>query len=144
MASYKETNKYDDIIHLSRPYSGRHARMSMLNRAAQFSPFAALTGYEDAIAETGRLTQSRIEPGEDRAEELDAVLRGLLERIDERPPVRVTYFLPDERKEGGSYVTAAGRLLRMDRQSGILQLTDGTMVPLADIWEVSGEEGGTE
>ena len=96
---------YEDILHLPHPTSKKHPRMSMEERAAQFSPFAALTGFGGVIQETGRLTDRRVELGESDRAELERTLNFLDSQEEEHPLVQVTYFLPDERKEGGSYVT---------------------------------------
>lgn len=94
---------YDDILHLPHHRSEKHPPMSMRDRAAQFSSFRALAGYEDAIGETARLTDRRIERGEEERHRLDAILRQLECRLAEKPTVTVTYFRPDDRKAGGAY-----------------------------------------
>ena len=99
---------YEDIINLPHHVSKTRPQMSMLDRAAQFSPFAALTGYDAAIKETGRLTDEKIEMDEDRKAALDMKQAYLIEMIDEQPEISVTYFLPDTKKSGGSYVTVTG------------------------------------
>lgn len=125
--------KYDDIIHLPHHVSATRPRMSSQDRAAQFSPFAALTGYEAVISETGRLTDCRVELSEDRMAELDRVQRRIAERIGEQPAVTVTWFVEDARKTGGEYVTARGNACRLDTYHRLLLLTDGTKIPLDDI-----------
>ena len=127
---------YDDIIHLPHPTSKKHPRMSMEERAAQFSPFAALTGFGGVIQETGRLTDARVELGESDRAELEQTLNFLDSQEEEHPLVQVTYFLPDERKEGGAYVTVTGRLKRIDQAEGTLLLQEGVRVPIRDIREV--------
>lgn len=127
---------YDDIIHLPHPTSKKHPRMSMEERAAQFSPFAALTGFGGVIQETGRLTDARVELGESDRAELEQTLNFLDSQEEEHPLVQVTYFLPDERKEGGSYVTVTGHLKRIDQVEGVLLLQEGVRVPIRDIREV--------
>ena len=102
------SGKYDDIIELPHPTSQNHPRMSLYDRAAQFSPFAALTGHHAAIAETGRLTDRRIELDESEIARVDAELQHLQELLPGRPTVSITYFAPDERKNGGSYQTVTG------------------------------------
>ena len=124
---------YEDIIHLPHPTSKKHPRMSMTERAAQFAPFAALTGFDGVIQETGRLTHQRVELGEGDREELERRLNYLDAQEEEHPPVKVTYFLPDEKKEGGSYVTVQGRLKRTDTVGGVLLLEEGSQVSLGDI-----------
>ena len=124
---------YDDIIHLPHPTSKNRPRMSIHDRAAQFSPFAALSGHAAAIAETARLTDRKLELDEDTRAELDrrqAILRG---HISERPEVTVTWFRPDERKSGGAYITTTGRLKKIDEIERVLVLTDGARIPLEDV-----------
>lgn len=129
----KETHKYDDIIHLPHPVSSRRGRMTNYDRAAQFSPFAALTGYDAVIEETGRLTDSRIELDEGSKAELDEALREILEKLPTRPEVSVTYFVYDERKAGGAYLHTRGRVKKADLYGGFLLLTDETRIPIGDI-----------
>ena len=121
---------YDDIIHLSHPTSKNRPRMSIHDRAAQFSPFAALSGHAAAIAETAWLTDRKMELDEDTKAELDRRQAILLEHISERPEITVTWFRPDERKEGGAYITTTGRLKKLDEAERILILTDDTRIPL--------------
>ena len=133
------TGPYDDILHLPHPTSKRHPRMPIVDRAAQFSPFAALTGHRAAIEETARVTDRRIELDEDAKEQLDQTLQLLLERIDEQPEVTVTWFSPDKKKAGGQYHTATGKLKRIDSREGRLILTDGNQIPLEDLLEIRSE-----
>ena len=133
------TDPYDDILHLPHPTSKRHPRMPIADRAAQFSPFAALTGHKAAIEETARVTERRIELDEDAKEQLDQTLQLLLERIDEQPEITVTWFSPDKKKAGGQYHTATGKLKRVDTQESRLILTDGTQIPLEDLLEIRSE-----
>ena len=105
---------YDDIIHLPHPVSKTHPRMSMIERAAQFSPFAALTGYGAAIKETARLTDRKLELDEETQALLDLRQHFLLEHLAQRPEVTITYFEPDTRKEGGSYQTITARVKKLD------------------------------
>lgn len=133
------TGPYDDILHLPHPTSKRHPRMPIADRAAQFSPFAALTGHGAAIEETARVTDRRIELDEDAKEQLDQTLQLLLERIDEQPEITVTWFLPDKKKAGGQYHTATGKLKRIDSREGRLILTDGNQIPLEDLLEIRSE-----
>lgn len=120
---------YEDMIHLSRPISAKRARMSMGDRAAQFSAFAALSGYGDAVAETARLTEAERYLDESEQEALGRQLSFLAERIHTRPSVTVTYFLPDCRKTGGAYLRVTGRILRIDEYNRQLTLEDGTVIP---------------
>lgn len=124
---------YDDIINLPHPNSAKHPRMSMIDRAAQFSPFAALTGHGAAIEETARLTDRRIELTEEEKTVLDEKLRLLLETGGEG---MITYFLPDERKDGGAYVTKLGTIKKIDPLEGRVILTDRTAIPIKDILEI--------
>jgi hypothetical protein len=110
--------------------------MSAIDRAAQFSPFAALTGYEDAIEETGRLTDRAVELWEDARIELDRRQQFLLENAGRNPEVTIRYFSPDSRKEGGAYVTARGFLKGADPIAQVLLLQDGTRIPLGAIIEL--------
>jgi hypothetical protein len=128
--------QYNDIIDLPHHISTTRPRMSMLDRAAQFSPFAALTGYDAAIKETGRLTGQRIELTEECRAVLDRKQQVLLENLTEHPEVSVTYFVPDERKSGGTYVTVAGRVKKVDEYQRLLLLTDGTRIPLTEVLEL--------
>lgn len=132
----KETHKYDDMIHLSRPES-RHARMSAHDRAAQFSPFAALTGFDAAIAESGRLTDSRIELDEGGKQLLDEQMRALLDVIHTRPNVTITWFCYDERKAGGTYVVTSGIVKKIDRYSGKILMDDGSVIPLGEVFAIA-------
>ena len=128
---------YDDIIALPHPEPRTHPRMSLHDRAAQFSPFAALTGHSAAIAETGRLTDSRITLDESEMARVDAALQRLRELLPQAPAVSITYFVPDERKAGGSYQTVTGTVRRIDTVNGILLLTDRREVPIADIFDIT-------
>ena len=130
------SGKYDDILHLPHPTSAKHPRMPVSERAAMFSPFAALSGHAGAIAETARLTDQRMELDEDTRAELDRRQAVLLEHIAEQPEVTVTWFQPDERKDGGSSVTVPGRLKRIDPVERVMTLRDGTSIPLEDVAEL--------
>ena len=131
----QNTHKYDDIIRLPRPQS-RRACMSSYDRAAQFSPFAALTGFEAAIAETGRLTDQRIELDEGGKQLLDEQMHAVLEKIERCPQVCVTWFRYDERKAGGSYVTTTGHVKKIDMYNEKSLLTDGRTIPLGEVFSV--------
>ena len=129
--------EYDDIIDLPRPKS-KHEPMPMSDRAAQFSPFAALTGYGDAIDETARLTDHRIELSEEERAELD-YKQQYLSTLDS-PTVTVTYFVPDERKSGGAYVTHTGVLKRVDEVERMVVFKDGLRVPLDEVMDIKCEQ----
>lgn len=130
-------SEYDDIIDLPRPKS-KHEPMPMSDRAAQFSPFAALTGYGDAIDETARLTDHRIELSEEERAELD-YKQQYLATLD-APTVTVTYFVPDERKSGGAYVTHTGVLKRVDEVESMVVFKDGLRVPLDEVMDIKCEQ----
>ena len=132
-----DTSRYDDILHLPRPVSPTRRHMPPLERAAQFSPFAALTGYEDAIAETVRLTEEKNELGEWEQAELDKKLR-LLMAASNHPLITVTYFQKDSRKQGGAYVNVTERLKRIRLPERELVLIDGTVISLDAISALSG------
>ena len=117
----ENNHKYDDIIGLPHHVSATRPRMSMIDRAAQFSPFQALTGYGAAIQETGRLTDRKIELSEDERIVLDMKQQILLDNIRECPDVSITYFIPDERKAGGSYVTVTGNVKKIDDYQRLLR-----------------------
>ena len=131
----QETHNYDDIIHLSRPKSRRIA-MSNYDRAAQFSPFAALTGFEAAIEETGRLTDDRIELDEGGRQLLDEQMRAVLEVLPQQPKVEITWFSYDERKAGGTYIRTTGHVKKVDQYHGKIILTDGQTIPLGEVFSV--------
>ena len=130
------SGKYDDIIDLPHPTSQNHPRMSLYDRAAQFSPFAALTGHSAAIAETGRLTDQRMELDEYEMARVDAELQCLQELLPSRPTASITYFVPDERKNGGSYQTVTGEVKRIDAVSGMIQMTDRREIPIEDVFSI--------
>lgn len=131
---------YDDIIHLPHHVSKTRPQMSMEDRAAQFSPFAALTGYDAAILETGRLTEDKLELGEESRAILDRKQRYLAEIIDTKPEITVTYFVPDEKKSGGAYSTVTGFLKRIDEYERVLMLTDGRKIQLDAIFDIESDE----
>jgi len=129
--------KYKDIINLPHHVSSTHPQMSMINRAAQFSPFAALTGYDDAIEETARLTDSRIELTEAEEDEISRKL-GRLQRGDS---VELTWFVPDRRKTGGRYYTETVVIKQIVAVEGKVNLADGRSVEIRDIIEVNTISG---
>lgn len=130
---------YEDIINLPHHVSKTRPQMSMPDRAAQFSPFAALTGYDAAINETGRLTDERTDLGEETKAMLDMKQHYLLEVISDQPEITVTYFVPDERKAGGAYVTVTGNLKRIDEYERLLILTNGKKIPMDEIADVESD-----
>lgn len=131
--------KYDDIIHLPHHVSQTHPPMPRSERAAQFSSFAALTGYEDAVAESARLTEARTELGHDALEALDNEFRALAEDIANRPVISLNYFVPDRKKTGGHYETVRDRVKKIDEQAAVLLLEGGQKIPLGDIVSIERE-----
>ena len=127
---------YDDIINLSRPPYHDLPPMSIHDRAAQFSPFAALVGYDAAVEETARLTDSRREMEEDEINELNRQLSELNKRLSERPRIRVTYFIRDRKKEGGRYASKVGNARTIDQAENRIIFTDGESVPVKDMYSV--------
>lgn len=132
-------SRYDMMITLPHHVSHRHPHMSMADRAAQFSPFAALTGYDAAVEETARLTDEKIELSEDRRAELDRKQQHLLSLVSAQPTVTVTFFVPDERKSGGSYRTITGQFKGINSTDRSFCLTDGTSIPLDRIYDLQSE-----
>lgn len=139
MAGTTGKHSYEDIINLPRHVSPTRPRMSMSERAAQFSPFAALSGFEDAIHETARTTGRKIELDESAKAILDEKLRLLAETIEDRPRAAVTYFLPDKKKAGGEYVTAAGNVRKIDSIQREVVMLSGTRIPVDDILDIAGD-----
>lgn len=136
----RDIHRYDDMLTLPHPVSKKHPPMARMNRAAQFAPFAALTGYEDAVRESARLTDQRQELEEDSRELLDEELQKICVSIQKHPGVTVTYFVPDQKKEGGSYVTYTGKLKRIDRCMQQLVFEDGTRITVGDIYKLTACE----
>lgn len=130
------SGKYDDIIDLPHPTSKKHPRMSRQNRAAQFSPFAALTGYDAAIRETARITEDRQELSEDAAVELNYKISLLQQEQAGMKKIKVIYFRQDTTKDGGAYREEDGDFKRIKSSEGILELTNGIQIPLEDIFKI--------
>ena len=128
-----QTDQYRDMLYLPHKQSATRKHMSVHDRAAQFAPFAALTGYDSAIDETARFTEDRIPRSETDEELLNERVRFLSERIAEQPEITVTYFLPDERKAGGAYVACTGRVKRIEPLPQRILFTDGREIPLEEI-----------
>jgi hypothetical protein len=137
--SYIEEHNYDDIIHLPHHTSPRHPQMPVSDRAAQFSAFAALTGYDAAIRETARLTDSFVELDDIRKEQLNERLWMLKENQAMEPKVQITYFRPDVRKSGGAYVTVQGSVRKIDAYHRQVILEDGTVLPMENLYSIEGE-----
>lgn len=136
-------NPYDDIIHLPHPTSRKHPRMSAHDRAAQFAPFAALTGYDSSIAEAARLTNRKIELDEYSKDALNEKLSVIQEQLDIQPEVSVTYFQSDHKKSGGSYITATGCVKKIDTYEHVLVFRDAKKIPIEDIFAIEGELFGS-
>lgn len=130
---------YDDMLHLPHHVSEKHPQMSVHDRAAQFSPFAALTGYEVAVQETARLTDRRIELDEGEKAAIDQRLTLVQERLPVPTEVTITYFLPGKKKAGGAYVSVSGTVKKIDDYERTVVLRDGTSVQIDDILQVDGE-----
>ena len=131
--------KYDEIMGLPHHVSKTRPQMPMSDRAAQFAPFAALTGYDAAIKETGRLTDERIELDVEALSALDMKYQLLMKALDEAPEVTITYFQPDERKAGGKYVSAVGTVKKIDDFERRITMRDGTRIPMDDVLSIDGE-----
>lgn len=136
MKREKNSNCYDDIINLPHHVSALRPHMPLSDRAAQFSPFAALTGYESAVKETARLTDRKLEIDEDTREILNKKLSSAMKDAAKRPVLSITYFIADKDKEGGRYVTAEGVIKKMDDCDKLLVLADGTRIHLDDIIDI--------
>ena len=129
-------SKYDSIMNLPHHVSKTRPQMPLSDRAAQFAPFAALTGYDSAIKETGRLTDERIELDEEALTALDRKYQLLMDTLDDAPEVTITYFQPDERKAGGQYVSATGTVKKVDTFGRRILLQDGTRIPLDSVYDL--------
>lgn len=131
------SNEYNDIINLPHHISTKHPQMSLDARAAQFAPFAALTGYDDEVKETARLTNERIELGDEAKSIIDNKIQVILEQLSARPIVAFTYFIPDTKKEGGKYVTVTGIIKKIDEYKQVIVLEDKTEIPIKEIIDIS-------
>ena len=134
------SHEYDDIIDLSHPVSTRHKPMPPDKRAAQFAPFAALTGYEDIVRETARLTDEAPQLGEDEKNRIDSALAFLaaLTEAGERPEVELIFFKRDGKKSGGKYISVRGKALRVDADGRRVALEGGASVPIDDVTDIKG------
>lgn len=131
--------KYKDIINLPHHVSSTRPQMSMMDRAAQFSPFAALTGYDAAIKETGRLTEDKIEMDEESFNMLNLKLQILRDRIDEEPEVTFVYFKPDDLKAGGAYLRQTGIVKKIQEFERQIVLVNGGVIPMDEVQDIEGE-----
>ena len=139
MSGKFDLHNYDDIIDLPHHVSPNRRRMSNTERGAQFSPFAALTGYEAAVEEAERLTDGKKELTEEMKAIIDAKIQAISEHPDAEPQVTITYFKPDERKEGGAYVRVTGAVKEIDRIGKTIVLTGNTRIPMEQIREIEAE-----
>ena len=139
----KEDNKdkyqYDDIINLQHHVSSHRAHMSILDRAAQFSPFAALTGYDGVIKETARLTDRRIELDEAAKTILNEKLRIVQEQLSRQQEIELVFFQPDEKKAGGAYITMIGTVKKIEEYERVVLMQEGTRIPIEAIIDITGE-----
>jgi len=133
------THPYDDIINFPHHTSTTQPHMSAYDRAAQFSPFAALTGHDDAITETGRLTETRVELDEYSKADLNQRLCIIQDGMDEQPEVSITYFQPDRKKSGGAYITAFGCVKKIEAYEHTVVMQDDTSIPIDQIIAIDGE-----
>ena len=133
------SNKYDDMIYLPNPTPTCKPRMSLHDRAAQFSPFAALTGYEDAVEETARLTDTRLELSEDMKTILNEKMQMIIDNLDSEPIVTITYFVPDKKKSGGAYVDVTGVVKEIDEYERCIVMTDKKKIPIEQVRAIEGE-----
>lgn len=131
-------NNYTDIINLKRPVSN-HNHLSIESRASQFSPFAALTGYDSEVKETARITDKRIDIDDGLREMLNAKLNYLNDHIKENPNISITYFVKDPKKEGGKYLTKQGIIKRIDTVNEIIKFNDNTSISMNDIINITGD-----
>ena len=133
------TEKYRDIIGLPRHISKKRSPMPIANRAAQFAPFAALTGHDGAVKETARITQERVELDIYIKEKINEKLQNLIEKLKEFPTVEITSFYPDEKKDGGAYITDTGTVKKIDKDNRLIVMTDGTEIDIDEIVDIQGE-----
>ena len=135
----KYDRQYDDIINLPHHISKKHPQMSLYARSAQLAPFAALTGYEEAVKETARETNERIDIEDELKSILDGKLQIILEQIKNHPEISITYFIADTKKDGGEYVTVTGLVKKVDLYNQYIYLVDNTEIPINEIIDISGD-----
>ena len=134
----KNEHKYDAIIDMEYPFPTHRKRMSMVNRGAQFAPFAALTGYDSAVVETARLTDKRIDLSNEQIDKINQHLNIIQDLLPDCPKVFITYFVPDEKKEGGKYITEECDIRRIDEYEHKVILKDKRKIIINDIIEITG------
>ena len=130
-------SRYDDIINLPHHVSTNHPRMSMHDRAAQFAPFAALVGYDDAVAETARLTENRPELDKQEQRAINERLAYIADHIHEQPEVRIKYFVPDDRKTGGAIIEVSGKIKKISATDGTIVMADGCTIYITNVIDIS-------
>ena len=133
------SGRYDDMIYMQNPTPACKPRMSLYERAAQFSPFAALTGYEDAVEETARLTDARLELSEDMKTILNEKMQMIVDNMDADPIVTITYFVPDKKKTGGAYVDVTGIVKEIDEYERCIVMTDKKKIPIEQVRAIVGD-----
>ena len=131
--------KYDDIVNLPYKKSTSRKHMSISDRAAQFAPFAALTGHDDAIKETARITKEKILVDDDKKAELNYKIRIIKENLEGQHEVEITYFVPDEKKLGGEYFSVTGIVKKISSLEKCIVLCDGKIIKMNEITEIKGE-----
>lgn len=141
MMNHKDMYKYQDMIELPHPVSRTHPPMPVLDRAAQFAPFAALSGHHEAVRETERLTEERAELDEDRRAELDRELGRIQEQAGRNPAISFTYFVPDPKKAGGSYASVTGRIKKVKEHERVVILEDKTEILIEEIVDIQEQRG---
>ena len=134
-----DSRNYNDIIHLPHHVSKKHPQMSLLNRAAQFSLFASLAGYDAAIREASHLTEPFAELDEDKKERLNAQLHLIQKNITQNPKIEFSYFQPDSKKDGGTYTTVSGRVKKIDEYHRRIIFMDGSSLLIEQIRSINGE-----
>ena len=132
-------NKYADIIDLPHHQSEKRHKMSNYDLAAQFSPFAALTGHADSIKETARLTDEYSEPSEEMKAIMNEKILFLMEQLENQPEITITFFKPDEKKQGGAYITITGVVKKIKTYERQIQMTTGDLIPIDMIFGIDGE-----
>lgn len=130
---------YCDIINLPHHVSKNRPQMSMHDRAVQFAPFAALTGYDDAVKETARQTNQKIEVLDEQVAILNKKILLLNEKIKDNPEITITYFIPDKKKEGGAYITIKGIVKKIDEYNKLITMQDDRKIKMDDIFDIQGD-----
>ena len=135
MSIYKKN--YEDIINLQHKISLKYPRMSLENRSAQFAPFAALTGYDDEIKETERITEQKIEISEEIKIDLNKKIQEIQENINQKPKVSIKYYIPDSKKQGGKYLSITSNVIKLDQYKKIIILENKICIPIICITDIN-------